>query len=471
MIVIGGDSYTARFSYMAAGHAVSDYDAVLVQDGEVLKITETRLDGNDIIVKLESVSEGTAEVDVFWNGGSEMSVRHFYVHRIGLITADSFFGDCTNGYVIMLFFDLYLAVIIIDLIRKFSGNVKTDLYNYRNVSYLAIIIFLSALLINCLLFSFSAGGLEESLRRIISSTDTISFVMLPLAFVFFFLIGVNNIRLSVREGISKANVMGIVFCFFLCLALVFPRLLDSFLQTQQLIDVHKEFGAGHFFNVLTVNLISAVISYLACVLISMAIMGRKALRQTQHYNRNYIIILGCQIRKDGTLTPLLKGRVDAAIDFAQKQKDTTGLEPVFVPSGGKGADEVMAEAEAMRDYLVSCGISEDRIIVEDKSTDTYENFKFSMEKIKEHAGDKKIRVVFTTTNYHVLRAGFQAAKLGINVRGIGSRTKFYFSSNAFIRECMAMLYYERKVHIKMMTALFMVVLFSVGFVFVANTGL
>ena len=470
MIIIGGDSYSARFSYMAVGQDVWDYDVVLIQDDEVVKINDTSLDGNDVIVDLESVSRGTASIEVYWNGGSDMSIRHFYVHRFGLITADNFFGDCTNGHVIMLFFDLYLVFVILELIRKYRRHVRVDFYNYRNVTYLAIIFFLSALLINCLLYSFTAGGLVDSLSRIMTTTDMISLVLLPLSFVFFFLIGVNNLRLTIKEGVSKANVMGVIFCFFLCFSLVFPKLFDYYLQIQQVIDVHREFGPGHFFNEIAVNIISVGISYLACVLIAMAIMAGKSLRQTQHYNRNYVIILGCQIRKDGTLTPLLKGRVDAAIDFAKRQQETTGLEPVFVPSGGKGSDEVMAEAEAMRNYLVSCGISEDRIIVEDKSTDTYENFKFSMEKIREHAGDKKIRVVFATTNYHVLRAGFQAAKLGINARGIGSRTKFYFSSNAFIRECLAMLYYERKVHIKMMIALFMAVLLSIGFVFLANMG-
>ena len=46
-------------------------------------------------------------------------------------------------------------------------------------------------------------------------------------------------------------------------------------------------------------------------------------------------------------------------------------------SGGKGPDEVIAEGEAMQNYAVKQGIPADDIIVENKSTTTYENILFS----------------------------------------------------------------------------------------------
>ncbi len=470
VIMIGGDRYTARFEYGYTNKPVTDYDVVLYQDGDVVTIEDTRRDGNDVVVDLKSVNPGQFELQVFWNNHEINLVRYFYVHRLGLITADNYFGNCTNGNLIMIVIDVYLAIIVIDLIRKYRKSIKENFYDYRNVSYLAIIIFLTGMLIINLGFMFGAGGLADAMFRIVTASKMLAFVMIPLSFIFFLVIGINNVRLTIKEGISRNNGMGIVFCGLLLFALLFPVLLENFLQVTDLIDVHREFGAGHFFNDVSVNFVSAVVSYIVCVLIATAVMGRLAMRQPQHYNRNYIIILGCQIRKNGTLTPLLRGRVDAARAFAKTQEETTGLKPVFVPSGGKGADEVIPEAEAMKDYLLSCGISEDRILTEDKSTNTNENFKFSMEKIREHAGDKKVKVVFATTNYHVLRAGLHAAKLGINVRGIGSSTKFYFSSNAFIRECIAMLHYERRTHIKMIVFLFAAIIFSVGLVFLANSG-
>ena len=63
----------------------------------------------------------------------------------------------------------------------------------------------------------------------------------------------------------------------------------------------------------------------------------------------------------------------------------TGKDPVFVASGGQGADEVISESECMKRYLLSRGISEERILMEDKSVSTFEIMKFSREKILEEA--------------------------------------------------------------------------------------
>ena len=64
-------------------------------------------------------------------------------------------------------------------------------------------------------------------------------------------------------------------------------------------------------------------------------MGIKASRHIPEFDKDYIIILGCQIKSDGTLTKLLKARVDKAIEFSKKQKEKTGKDIIFIPSGGK----------------------------------------------------------------------------------------------------------------------------------------
>ena len=166
------------------------------------------------------------------------------------------------------------------------------------------------------------------------------------------------------------------------------------------------------------------------------------IKRTIEESDYYIIILGCMINKDGSLTNLLKGRVDKAIEFSKMPKERTNKDITFITSGGKGNDEPISEGLAMKNYLVKNKIDENRIIVEDKSTDTFENFKFSMKKIK-----NKKNVAYSTTNFHVFRAGVEASKLGLNVEGIGSKTKRYFWINAFIREFIATIYYERKNHL------------------------
>ena len=44
------------------------------------------------------------------------------------------------------------------------------------------------------------------------------------------------------------------------------------------------------------------------------------------------------------------------------------------------------------------------------------------------------KAAFSTSNYHVYRGGILAAEAGWNLDGMGSRTKWYFWPNAFLRE-------------------------------------
>ncbi len=148
------------------------------------------------------------------------------------------------------------------------------------------------------------------------------------------------------------------------------------------------------------------------------------------------------------------------------QKEKAGKEIIFVPSGGQGSDEIMPEARAIGNYLLSKGIPEDRIIVEDRSLNTEENFRYSYELIKERKADHKI--AYSTTNYHVFRAGAIASLQGIAAEGIGSTTKAYFWINAFIREYIATLFAGRKTHAKIICLLLVIVTLMIAVYYQAN---
>ena len=108
-------------------------------------------------------------------------------------------------------------------------------------------------------------------------------------------------------------------------------------------------------------------------------------------------------------------------------------------------DECISEGESMKNYLLTQGINEDNIIVENKSVNTLENMKFSKKLIENDKGGKNI--IFSTTNYHVFRSGIYARQAGIDAYGIGSKTKWYFWPNAFVREFAALLVSRKKGHI------------------------
>ena len=68
---------------------------------------------------------------------------------------------------------------------------------------------------------------------------------------------------------------------------------------------------------------------------------------------------------------------------------------------------------------------------------THENMAFSAEIIRETGPEGK--TAFATSNYHVFRSGMLAREAGLEAEGIGSRTKWWFWPNAFMRETAGLL--------------------------------
>ena len=65
------------------------------------------------------------------------------------------------------------------------------------------------------------------------------------------------------------------------------------------------------------------------------------------------------------------------------------------------------------------GINEDRFILEDKSTTTFENFENAFEIIKSHSGKNpnEFKVAFLSSDYHLHRAGIIAKRCGFEKIG------------------------------------------------------
>ncbi|MCD8904340.1 YdcF family protein [Staphylococcus chromogenes] len=151
---------------------------------------------------------------------------------------------------------------------------------------------------------------------------------------------------------------------------------------------------------------------------------------------DYIIVLGSGIRSE-EVPPLLKSRLDKAIEYFNNNKDTK-----LIVSGGQGHDEPVSEAYAMRKYLLAQNIPKNQIIMEDQSTTTFENMQFSKAKITKDQGTNDItnlNILFSTNNYHVLRAAIYTRKAKLKAQGVGAPTAHYFLPTALIREFIALL--------------------------------
>jgi len=153
------------------------------------------------------------------------------------------------------------------------------------------------------------------------------------------------------------------------------------------------------------------------------------------YKEDAIIVLGAAVHGK-TPSRTLKYRLKKAVEYHKQNPDA-----VIVVSGGQGAQEDISEAEAMKIYLIENGVKSDKIIKEDKSTSTTENFKLSKEILDKHfSGDYS--VAFITNEYHILRASLCAKRAGLeNTTHLHSNTSTSYLLSGVLRECLAVAKY------------------------------
>jgi uncharacterized SAM-binding protein YcdF (DUF218 family) len=146
---------------------------------------------------------------------------------------------------------------------------------------------------------------------------------------------------------------------------------------------------------------------------------------------DYIIILGARVK--GEVPSLaLQYRIDAAANYMDKNKET-----IAIASGGQGPGEDITEAEAIKRGLLAHGIPSYRIILEDQSTDTVENIRFSRKLIPDHfkAG------LVVTNDFHLYRAKSIAKDQGLNLQGIPAKTPAVAMPKSYGREYLAITKY------------------------------
>lgn len=146
---------------------------------------------------------------------------------------------------------------------------------------------------------------------------------------------------------------------------------------------------------------------------------------------DYCIVLGAQIRGE-SITRSLKYRLDKAAEYYEKNPDC-----ILIVSGGQGTGESISEAEAMKRYLTEKGVPEDQILMEDKSTTTNENLRFSYELIKENGGEAS-GVVICSNDFHIFRALKLAENIGMEEpQGLAAKSDSILKFNYMVRDSLA----------------------------------
>ena len=144
------------------------------------------------------------------------------------------------------------------------------------------------------------------------------------------------------------------------------------------------------------------------------------------------IVLGAGVNGE-TPSLILHSRIEAAADYLKRHPHT-----VAILSGGQGEGENISEAECMRRELVRRGIPQERLLLEERSTSTAENFAYSKELLEE-LGLSGTTVAVITSDFHCFRAHLIAQRAGLSVIDIPAESPYaLLNANYYVREAFAL---------------------------------
>ena len=126
-----------------------------------------------------------------------------------------------------------------------------------------------------------------------------------------------------------------------------------------------------------------------------------------------IIVLGCQVRDDGTLSHMLRDRLMRGLEVYH-----AGAAPKLLMSGDHGRKEY-DEVNAMKQYAIENGVPSEHVFMDHAGFSTYETV-YRAKEIFE--ADK---VIIITQEYHLYRALYIADKLGLEAYGVSADLNKY----------------------------------------------
>ncbi len=228
-----------------------------------------------------------------------------------------------------------------------------------------------------------------------------------ISFVFL----VNSLILVGR----KSFTLGLAIMFFISVGLfALARWLDFWL-------IITNSGLGYFLRCLTIVGI--------CIYLLLTGYVLSFAHSTADGSENLIIVLGCGLNSDGTPGPTLLNRLEGCVKYLESNPDC-----YVAVSGGYSRFNNTTESRAMKKYLIEKGVREEKILMDDKATNTRENFK----NIYELMAAENIpadNICYVTNSFHVYRAGVYARQEGFtNVKAISTGTDYAVFIPAVLRE-------------------------------------
>ncbi|MDR3051461.1 MAG: YdcF family protein [Oscillospiraceae bacterium] len=138
-----------------------------------------------------------------------------------------------------------------------------------------------------------------------------------------------------------------------------------------------------------------------------------------------IIVLGAQVKADGSLSLALARRLTKAVTAYQQQPQ------LIIVCGAQGENEPAPEGQVMRDWLIARGIPEEDVAAETSSFNTRENLMYARALMAQRG---LAQALVVTSDYHVARALALCKQLGIAATGAGSASEPAYWIKNHVRE-------------------------------------
>ena len=161
-----------------------------------------------------------------------------------------------------------------------------------------------------------------------------------------------------------------------------------------------------------------------------AALEAKASRGKCPYPPDVLLILGCRVRGSEP-EPMLHMRAERAAQFLKQHPAC-----IAVCCGGiVHDDQQKSEAQAIREILLQNGISADRILLEDQSQTTYENF-VNARRMLEENGIQADRPAFLSSDFHLLRASLIGRLAGVRAGTVAAPSPQNEKLKNYLREAL-----------------------------------
>lgn len=154
---------------------------------------------------------------------------------------------------------------------------------------------------------------------------------------------------------------------------------------------------------------------------------------------DYLMILGYRILNN-TIDATLRSRIDSAAEYLLAHPEVKAI-----PCGGiTQKDQKRPEAHVIAEELIKKGVSEDRIILEDKSKTTEENFLNAKAIIDSLSDADTKKTAFLSSELHLYRAGRLAKEIGFEVTSLPAESPSDVKVKNYIREALILMYMDAK---------------------------